>query len=231
MISRSSASTGAQRFLRLLQAVDVVHQHERAVHVAGRRRVGNHADGHPAPRAARARHQPIEGGRLALERARQHRLRAGVDAVADHVAQAHARHLLRGQSEILQERPVDVLAALVAVDVGDRCRDAVHDRAQLRFARGQRFLRFLQVGDVVADDVIALDRRVEVHVRDDLVAQPALATVDVVRLALVGHVLAARRAVDERLLELERFRAEHLLRRLADDPFAIEARPAAETRR
>ena len=38
----------AQRFLRLLQAVDVVHQDERAVHVARRRRVGDHADRHPA---------------------------------------------------------------------------------------------------------------------------------------------------------------------------------------
>ena len=60
---------GAQRLLRLLEAVDVVHQHERAVHIARRRRVGHDADGHPAPRAARAGDQAIERGRFALERA------------------------------------------------------------------------------------------------------------------------------------------------------------------
>ena len=90
------------------------------------------------------------------QRARQHRLRALVDAVRRRRrAAASSPTCSRGQAEVLQERAVDVVAALVAVDVGDRRRHAVHDRAQLDFARGQRVLRLLQVGDVVADDVVA----------------------------------------------------------------------------
>ena len=76
-----------------------------------------------------------------------------------------SRHLLRRQAEELKERAVDVMAALVAIDVRHRRGHAVHDRAQLALARGQRVLRLLQVGDVVADDVLALDRPVEVQVR------------------------------------------------------------------
>jgi hypothetical protein len=56
------------------------------------------------------------------------------------------------------------VAALVAVDVRDRRRHAVHDRAKLRLARRQRILRELEVGDVVARDVLALDRAVEIEV-------------------------------------------------------------------
>ena len=168
----------------------VVHQHEGAVDHASRRGIRHDADRHPPANRIRARHQPLERRRFALQRARQQRLRARIDAVADDVAQAKLGNLLRGQAEILQERPVDILAALVPVDIGNRRRHAVHDRAQLRFPRSQRVLCLLQVGDVVADDVITLDRRVEAHVRDDLVAQPPLAAVDVDGLALVGNALA-----------------------------------------
>ena len=103
-------------------------------------------------------HEPVERRRFALERARQHRLRALVDALPDDVAQAQVADLLDRQAEVLQERAIDVVAALVAVDVRDRRRHAVHDRAKLRFARGQCILRELQIGDVVADDVFAAHR-------------------------------------------------------------------------
>ena len=185
---------GAQRFLRLLEPVDVVHQHERAVHLARRPGVRHHADRHPAAHAARARDQPVEGGRFALQRPGQHRLRALVDAVADDVAQAQFGHLLGGQAEVLQEGAIDVVAVLVAVDVRDRRRHAVHDDAQLRLAGRQRVLHLLQVGDVVADDVDALDRAVELEVRDDLRAQPARTSLRVDGRALVGHRLARQRA-------------------------------------
>ena len=59
---------GAQRLLRLLQAMDVVHQHECAVHLARRRRVGHHPDGHPALGPARSRNEAIERGRFAVQR-------------------------------------------------------------------------------------------------------------------------------------------------------------------
>ena len=108
-----------------------------------------------------------------MQRARNHRLRAGVDGIADHVLQTQARDLLRVQSKVLEERPVDVQAKLVLIDVCHRSRHAVHDRAQLRFARREGVLRLLQVRDVVTDDVVALDRRIEAHVGNDLVSQPA----------------------------------------------------------
>ena len=95
-----------------------------------------------------------------MQRTGEHRLRTGVDAMPDHITQSERADLLGAQPEILQEWFVDVLTALVAVEIGHRRRDAVHDRAQLRFARGERVLRLLQVGDVVADDVVALDRPV-----------------------------------------------------------------------
>jgi hypothetical protein len=189
MISRSSPRWRAE-LPALFEAMVVVHQHEGAVDHASRRGIRHDADRHPPANRIRARHQPLERRRFALQRARQQRLRARIDAVADDVAQAKLGNLLRGQAEILQERPVDILAALVPVDIGNRRRHAVHDRAQLRFPRSQRVLCLLQVGDVVADDVITLDRRVEAHVRDDLVAQPPLAAVDVDGLALVGNALA-----------------------------------------
>src|SRR4030081_139585 len=106
-----------------------------------------------------------------------------------HVAQAERADLLAAQHEILQKWFVDVLAALVAIDIGHRGRDAVHDRAQLRFARGQGGLCLLQVGDVVADDVVALEGPVEVHVREDAVAKPSLPTIDIDVLALEGYAL------------------------------------------
>ena len=165
----------AQRFLRLLQAVDVVHQHERARHVAGRRRVGHHADRHPPRLAVGARDEAIELGRLALERAGDLRLRALEDGGPDHVAQTQRRDLLRGDAEVLQQRAVDVLAALGAVDVGDRRRHAVHHRAQLALARRQRVLRDLEVGDVVQHDVDALDRAVDPVIRHHPPADPARA--------------------------------------------------------
>src|ERR1700676_1117485 len=90
------------------------------------------------------------------------RLRAGVDAMPDHVAYAKRANLLRVQPEILQKWFVDVLTALVTIEVRDGSRDAIHDAAQLRFRGGERVLRLLQVGDVMADDVITLDRSVEV---------------------------------------------------------------------
>ena len=69
----------AQRFLRLLQSVDVVHQDERARHVAGRRRIGHDADRHPPRLAVGARDEAIEFGRLAVERAGDLPLRAFED--------------------------------------------------------------------------------------------------------------------------------------------------------
>jgi hypothetical protein len=63
--------------------------------------------------------------------------------------------------KVLQQRAVDVLAALGAIDVGDGRRHAVHDRAQLALACRQRVLRDLEVGDVVQHDVDALDRAVD----------------------------------------------------------------------
>jgi hypothetical protein len=160
----------AQRLLRLLQAMDVVHQHERAGDLALRAHVGHDADGHPASHAIGARHEPVEGGRFAAQCTRQHDLCALVDAVADDIAQAQLGDLLGGQPEVMQEGAIDVLTALVAIDVGHRRRHAVHDRAQLRFARRQGILGLFQVGDVMADDVIALDRSVEPEIGNDAVA-------------------------------------------------------------
>ena len=91
------------------------------------------------------------------------------------------------------------MAALVAVDVGDRCRHAVHDRAQLALARGQCVLRLFQVGDVVPDHVQALQRPVELRVRDDAAAQPAGAAIGVDDRLFVGDGLTRRRALHERL--------------------------------
>src|SRR3984893_11262279 len=135
----------------------------------------------------------------------------------DHVAQSERADLLGAQPEILQKWLVDVLTALVAVEIGHRRRNAIHDRAQLRFARGQGVLRLLQVGDIVADDVVALDGPVEAHVREDAVAKPPLPTIDIDVLALEGDALALGRAIDVRLLLIEDFGAEHLLHRLPDD--------------
>ena len=123
---------GAQRFLRLLQAMDVVHQHECAVHLARRRRVGDHADGHPSLCSTGPRNETVERRRFTVQGAGQHRLCARVNAVPDHVAKAQRADLLGAQAEILQKWPVDVLTALVAIEIGHRRRDAVHDRPQLR---------------------------------------------------------------------------------------------------
>src|SRR6202171_5610689 len=138
----------------------------------------------------------------------------------DHVAQSERADLLGAQPEILQKWFVDVLAAFVAIEIGHPRRDAVHDRAQLRFARGQGVLRLLQVGDVVTDDVVALDGPVEVHVREDAVAKPSLPTIDIDVFALVGDALALGRAIDVWLLQLEDFGPEYLLDRLPDDLLA-----------
>ena len=146
----------------------------------------------------------------------------------DDVAQSELGHLLRGQPEIMQEGAIDVLAALVAVDVRHRRGHAVHDRAQLRFARGQGVLRLLQVGDVVADDIVALDRPVETEVGDDAIAQPPLPAVGVHALALVGDALAFRGALDVRPLEFDHIGTEHVLGGLAQHVVAIEAYQAKE---
>ena len=119
--------------------------------------------------------------------------------------------------------PVDVVAALVAIDVGDRRRHAVHDRAQLRFARGQRVLRELEVGDVVADDVFARDDAVEVQVRHAARADPARAADDVDHRALVGERLALHRAVAIGRQRLRTFDARALPRALAEHLVAGEA--------
>ena len=55
----------AQRLLGLLQAMDVVHQHERAGDLALCAHVRNDADGHPPPHAIRAGDQAVERRRLA----------------------------------------------------------------------------------------------------------------------------------------------------------------------
>ena len=213
----------AQRLLRLLQAVDVVHQHERAVHFAGGRGIGHHANRHPAPHAVRARHQPVEGRGFALHRARQHRLRALVDAVPDDVAQPHLVDLLRRQPEELQERAVHVMAALVAIDIRHRRRHAVHDRAQLAFARGQRVLHLLEIGDVVADDVLALDGSVVAHVGHAPRPQPAFAAAGVDDRALVGDGFAADQyAIAIRLQRAGKIRCHDFGGGLADDLVALQ---------
>ena len=221
----------AQRFLRLLQPMDVVHQHERAGDLALRAHVRNDADGHPPAHAVGARDEAVERRRFAAQRAREHHLRALIDAVTDDVAQAQLRHLLRREPEVVQEGSVDVLAALVAVDVGHRRRHAVHDRAQLRFARGQGILRLLEVGDVVADDVVALDRAVEAEVGNDAVAQPALAAVGVDALALVGDAtrLWPRARCTAAGIRLRRVRARP--RRSCRSRRRDRAPPGAGTRR
>ncbi len=218
----------AQRLLRLLQPMDVVHQHERAVHLARGGSVRHDPYRHPAFHAVRARHKPVERGRLALERARDHRLRALVDPVADHVAQAELGDLLRREAEVLEERPVDVVAMLVVVDVGHRCRNAVHDRAELRFARREGVLRFLQVADVVADDVLALGRPVVVEVGHAARAEPALAAHRVDHRALVGDRLAEQAVLAVGRERQRILRAEDFLRALADHFLAHEPVEAQE---
>jgi hypothetical protein len=197
----------------------------------GSRGIRHDADRHPAADAVRARHEPVEGRRFALQRAGQHRLRALVDAVADDVAQPHPRHLLARQAEILEERAVDVVAALLLVDVRHRRRHAVHDRAELAFARRERVLHLLQVGDVVGDDVDALDRAVELAVRDDAAAQPPRAVVGVDRRPLVRDCLALQRAVDELHRRERRVAAADVLDRLPDHLLAPVAREEQETPR
>ena len=148
--------------------------------------------------------------------------------MANDIAQAKLRHLLGGEPEVVQERAIDVLAALVAIDVRDRRRHAVHDRAQLRFARSQCVLRLLQVGDVVPDGVVALDRAVEAEVGNDAVAQPQRAAVGIDTRAFVGDGLALRGALEMRALGFEHIGSEHLFGRLADHVVAIEADHAQE---
>ena len=143
--------------------------------------------------------------------------------MADDVAQAHLDGLILGQPEELQERAVDVMAAFVAVDVRDRCRHAVHDRAQLAFACGQRVLCLFQVRDVVADDVEALHRAVELGVRDDAAAQPARAARRIDDGLLVGHGLAGGRPQDEGLQRRVVSGARDFGRRAPDDILAFEA--------
>ena len=214
----------AQRFLRLLQSVDVVHQHERARHVARRRRIGNHADRHPARLAVGAGNEAVEFRRLAVERAGDDRLRAFEDGRADDVAQPQRRDLVRVDAEVLQQRPVDVLAALGAIDVGDRRRHAVHDRAQLALARRQRVLRDLEVGDVVQHDVDALDRAVDPVVRAPS-GRGSSASGPTRRRARARSSRFRRRtrgpgtaSAPRRVLE-----ADHFGRGLADDRRAVEA--------
>ncbi len=213
----------AQRFLRLLQAMDVVHQHERAVDFAGRTGIRHDADRHPAARAVRAGHEAVERRRLALERARQHRLRALVDALPDDVAQPQVADLIDRQAEVLEERPIDVMAALVAIDVRDGRGHAVHDRAKLRFARGQCILRELEIGDVVADDVLAAHRAVEIEIGHAARADPARAADDVDHRALVGQRLALHRAVAVGRERLRAFDAEHFLGLLAEHFVAAQS--------
>ena len=185
----------AQGFLSLLQPVNVVHEDERARHLAGRCCVRHDADRHPAGDAVRSGHQPVELGRLPVEGARHDRLRAFVDVGTDDVVHSKRGDRLGGQPEVLQERAVDVLAALVAIDVGDRRGHAVHDRSQLTLARGERVLRDLEIGDVVADDVDALDRPVDPVVRHHAAADPARAARRIGEFALEADRLARERAV------------------------------------
>ena len=143
--------------------------------------------------------------------------------MADDVAQAQLAHLLGGQPEVLEERPIDVVTMLLAIDIGDRRRHAVHDDAQLRLARRESVLRFLHVGDVVADDVDALDAAVERVVRHHPPAHPSHAAARVLERTLVDQCLAGKRAVVERRQRLRCFETDHLLGRLADHLVAIEA--------
>ena len=212
-----------QRFLRLLQAVDVVHQDERARHLAGRRRIGNDADRHPARNAERPRDQPVEFGRLAVERPGDLRLRAFVDARTDDVGQPQRRHLACREPEVLQQRPVDVLATLGAIDVGHRRRHAVHHRPQLAFPRRQRVLRALEVGDVVEDDVDALDRAVDPVVRHHPSAHPPRPARRVDDRPFVDDGLARERPVLVRREPRGRLETDHVRRGLADDRCAVEA--------
>ena len=157
----------AQCVLRLLESVNIVHQHERAMNFPRCRRVGHDADRHPAPDAIRPRHQPIERRRLAVQRAGQHLLRTFVDCRPEDIAQTHRRHLLDCYPEILQERAVDVTAALVMVEIGNGRRHTVHDRSELRLTLRQRLLSLFQVRDVMTDNVKALDRPIEFQVGYD----------------------------------------------------------------
>ena len=141
----------------------------------------------------------------------------------DDVAQPHLDSLLLGQAEELQERSIDVVAAFLAVDVRHGCGHAVHDRAELTLARGQRVLRLLQVRDVVADDVQALHRAVEVRVGDDAAAQRACAADGVDDSLLVGHRLAGGGAQDERLQRRVVACTHDIRGRLPDDAVALEA--------
>ncbi len=158
-----------------------------------------------------------------MQGARKHRLRAFVDALPHHLAQPQVAHLLDGQPEVLQERAVDVVAALVAVDVGDGRRHAVHDRAELRFARRQCILRELQVGDVVADDVFAAHGAVEIEVGHAARADPARAPDDVDHDALVNLRLGAHRPIAFGRQQLRAFDLLHLFRLLAEHLLASKA--------
>ena len=109
------------------------------------------------------------------------------------------------------------MATLVAVDVRDRSGDAVHDRAELRLTRGQRILRELEVGDVVADDVFAAHRPVEVQVGHAARAYPPRAANDVDDDALVHQRLVLHRPIAIRRQVLRAFDTEHFLGLLAED--------------
>ena len=150
-------------------------------------------------------------------------LRAFEDGGADHVAQTQRRDLVRGDAEVLQQRAVDVLAALVAIDVGDRRRHAVHDGAQLALARRQRVLGDLEVGDVVQHDVDALDRAVDPVVRHHPPADPARAARRIEQRALVAHGFAGERPFLVRRERCGVVGTDHLGRRLADHRRAVEA--------
>ena len=94
--------------------------------------------------------------------------------------------------------------------------------AELRLTRGQRILRELEVGDVVADDVFAAHRPVEVQVGHAARAYPPRAANDVDDDALVHQRLVLHRPIAIRRQVLRAFDTEHFLGLLAEDLVAGE---------
>jgi len=168
------------------------------------------------------RQELLDGDRLALQHALEERPHLGEALAADDIGHRAAGELVALQAEPFLVVTVQEAVMKLAIDVRDARRNVVHDEAQLGFRSPQRFLRLLQLADLVEHHVDALDRAVDLVVGHHPAADPARAARRVDQRALEAHGLAGERTILVGGLGRRVLEADHFGRGLADDGSAVE---------
>ncbi len=183
----------------------------------------------PALLARGQHHLPLVGGGLARHHALHHRREVVEGLGPQHLGGGVADDVAEAEPAQVGEGAVHEDVAPLGVQVGDRDGDVVHEQAQLRLLLGELVLRDLQVVDVAADDVVALEDALRVHVRLQAHQVPAHVAVGRADEPLVGEALAAPQALDVRVEELAGgLLAQQLGHGAAQDPVRALAAHALE---